>query len=157
MKPEPDDEDSAARQPCAVQIHPWNSPDRWTIGCRTHHCDARTAYPDEASARAAFCCDRGARWWFIVHHLDDDPPPQLVDLTGLADEVRADIQNDTLGRHGLLVVWRYLDGRCNAVDIEITTVGQDEWLVHVRDDPADAGRRAGRKPEEYLTLHHVLE
>lgn len=150
------DHDDSAPQPCSIQLQQWNSQNRWTIGCRTHRCDAHAHYPDEASARAMFCCDRGARWRFIVHHLEDDPPPELVDLTGLAAAVHAYIQNDAVGERCLLAVWRYLDGQCFAVDVGITTVDQGKWLVHVRDDPADA-HRTGREPEEYLTFQHVLE
>ncbi|MFC6094378.1 hypothetical protein [Saccharothrix lopnurensis] len=142
--------------PCDIQARPWSPHSRWSIGCRVHHCEAWADYPDEASARAAFCCDHGARWWFLVHHLDDDPPPALVDLTGLVDHVRTYIQNDALGQPCLLVVWRYLGGECRAVDVEITTTGKDEWLVHVTDAPDDV-RRAGRSPRIYLTFHHILE
>lgn len=148
--------DQPDNQACSVTTRSWHTHDRWNVECTTHHCEARTSYLDEQSAREAFFCDRGRRWLFIVHQLDDHTPPGMVDLTSLVEVVRTHIQNEALGVPSLLMVLRYQDATLCAVDVEIVATDENQWLVHISDDLEEA-RALGRAPETYLTLQHDLE
>jgi hypothetical protein len=116
--------------PCEVMVSVATSGRAYAY-CVPHTCEADQLSRDEAAARAEFLCDLGRQWMFIVHHTDDKPLPTMVDLSGLAQQIRRFAEGDH-GDWDELVVWRYLfDGTCRPTTV---VMHEDSPVATVEDD-----------------------